>query len=539
MSCSRIYNDYDGIQHDYTKKRGLVWQQVFLTPVAPVEWSDREKLWNAVEENEKAKDSRLAREFVAALPVELDRDKWISLLTGFIQTQFVADGMCADVAIHDTDGHNPHAHIMLTIRPLNENGTWQHKTEKEYLCIRNGEERGFTASEFKAAQADGWEEQYPYKVGRKKVYMPPSKAEAQGYERASKHPKSTKYGRQNPISKRWNSDEQLALWREAWASAVNRQLELVGAEERIDHRSHAERGIDERPTIHEGVTARTMEANGIISDRCELNRQIRAENKVLRELKVTIAKLMDSIKNGVSQIAAALEAIRERLIIADYGVRDTGSQISNMQNRFRYYAPLRREYDSTKNALREKVAERKTLVSEKKALSPIHILQHRDLTARITTLTEDIEELQSRRKQLLVHCRCADDGEIKALDRRLAQMQKACTHLQEQQRKFQAQRRDGVAQYEAVFEQIKAEDERSVDDERRTIRPASWERVEAKLQEIYGERFDPDVLENSEKAVNMELHLSRRVRAHCNEMQRQRRQQQPERREKRGQQWER
>ena len=62
---------------------------------------------------------------------------------------------------------------MLTVRPLDEQGNWQYKTEKEYLCVRNGEERGFTAAEFKAAQADGWEKQYPYKIGRKKVYMPP------------------------------------------------------------------------------------------------------------------------------------------------------------------------------------------------------------------------------------------------------------------------------------------------------------------------------------------------------------------------------
>ena len=79
----------------------------------------------------------------------------------------MADGMCADAAIHDTDGHNPHAHILLTVRPLDEQGKWQYKTEKEYLCMKNGEERGFTAAEFRTAQADGWEKQYPYKVGRK------------------------------------------------------------------------------------------------------------------------------------------------------------------------------------------------------------------------------------------------------------------------------------------------------------------------------------------------------------------------------------
>ncbi len=94
-----------------------------------------------LEEAEKTKDSRLAREFVAALPIELNESERIALLTEFIQSNFVTEGMCADVAIHDTDGHNPHAHIMLTVRPLDECGKWQYKTEKEYLCIKNGEER--------------------------------------------------------------------------------------------------------------------------------------------------------------------------------------------------------------------------------------------------------------------------------------------------------------------------------------------------------------------------------------------------------------
>ena len=149
LSCSRLYNDYDGIQHDYTKKQGLVWQKVFLPEYAQQEWQDREKLWNAVEEVETAKDSRLAREFVVALPIELSREEQVELLQEFIQEQFVSDGMCADAAIHDTDGHNPHAHILLTVRPLDERGKWQYKTEKEYLCMKNGEERGFTAAEFK------------------------------------------------------------------------------------------------------------------------------------------------------------------------------------------------------------------------------------------------------------------------------------------------------------------------------------------------------------------------------------------------------
>ena len=101
LSCSRLYNDYDGIQHDYTKKQGLVWQQMFLPEYAPQEWQDREKLWNAVEEVETAKDSRLAREFVVALPIELSREQQIELLQDFIREQFVADGMMLDsLAMH-------------------------------------------------------------------------------------------------------------------------------------------------------------------------------------------------------------------------------------------------------------------------------------------------------------------------------------------------------------------------------------------------------------------------------------------------------
>ena len=132
ISCSAIYNDYDGIQHDYTRKGGLVWEQVFLPPMAPAAWQDRETLWNAVEAAEKEKDNRLGREHVVALPIELDEQGWISLLADYIQTQLVEEGMCVDVAIHDPDGHNPHAHIITTVRPLNEDGSWQYKTEKEY-----------------------------------------------------------------------------------------------------------------------------------------------------------------------------------------------------------------------------------------------------------------------------------------------------------------------------------------------------------------------------------------------------------------------
>lgn len=84
-----------------------------------------------MEEVETAKGSRLAREFVVALPIELNRAEQIELLQEFIREQFVSDGMCADAAIHDTDGHNPHAHILLSVRSLDEQDKWQYKIKKE------------------------------------------------------------------------------------------------------------------------------------------------------------------------------------------------------------------------------------------------------------------------------------------------------------------------------------------------------------------------------------------------------------------------
>ena len=404
LSCSRIYNNYDGVQHDYTRKRGLVAQQVFLPPNAPREWSDRETLWNAVEAAEKTKDSRLAREFVVALPVEFDKVKWFRLLSGFIQTQFVSQGMCADMAIHDTDGHNPHAHILLTVRPLNPDGTWQAKTEKEYLCVKDGIEKGFTAAEIKTAQAEGWEKQYQYKLdrsGKKKAYFPPSVAEAQGLERASKYPKSTKFGRQNPISERWNSEEQLCLWREAWAEYVNRFLEQAGLEERIDHRSFADQGRDEQPTIHEGVAARAMEKKGFVSDRCELNRQIKRDNALLKSLKTAITKLTDSLKRSIPAVADLLESIRARLLVLRYSATHARVHKERAEEYLKKARPVFANYSELISAMQAKAKERKALLSERDALPSLAVFKRRELTEKIQGLTEEIEELKNEETAIL------------------------------------------------------------------------------------------------------------------------------------------
>jgi len=501
MSCSRIYNDYDGVQHDYTRKQGLVWQQVFLPDMAPSEWADREILWNAVEEAEKTKDSRLAREFVVALPVELSRDEWIALLTDFIQTNFVADGMCADVCIHDTDGHNPHAHIMLTVRPLTKDGKWQHKTEKEYLCVRDGEERGFTAAEFKLAQAEGWEKQYPYKVGKKKVYMTPSQAEAQGYERISKYPKSTKYGRQNPISERWNSEDQLALWRAAWANVTNRFLERAGSQERVDHRSHAERGSDEQPTIHEGVAARALEQKGIISERCELNRKIKADNALLRELKSLVKKLMDAVKNTVPAIAEAMETVRQKMIIFRYQLLHIGAGKKHFSDTLQAVRPDIKRYEDVAQKFKIKIQERRILLDEKKATSALQVFRHRDLAQKIAALTEDIEELKSEKALLLNQFNCVNDYGMAEIKKRIVSMESSLEKLDQQEVKYTDELEVALAQYTELQQQSADMDTIELDTARHAIRPDKEYETLQRLQAAYGKKFDSGTLAQSRMDV--------------------------------------
>lgn len=76
----------------------------------------------------------------------------------------------------------------------------------------------------------------------------------------------------------WNKREKVEEWRSRWAEHCNMALEKAQSIARVDHRSYAAQGIEELPTIHEGYIARKIEANGGVSERCEINREIRGHN---------------------------------------------------------------------------------------------------------------------------------------------------------------------------------------------------------------------------------------------------------------------
>ncbi len=441
-------------------------------------------MWAAVETAEKTKDSRLARQLIVALPIELERDDWLLLLRGFIQMECVDKGMCADFATHDPDGHNPHAHIMVTMRPLDAHGKWQSKTQKEYLCRKADEERGFTAQEFLQAKEDGWEKQYKYKnaAGVSAWLTPTQAAREPGWERCSKQPKAAKFGRQNPLCARWNSPEQLLDWREAWADAVNRALEEKQQSARVTHLSHAALGLDEQPTVHEGSQARSLELQGIKADRCELNRQIRADNKLLRELKAQLAKLSKVVENTVEHIAETLERLRSSLIMLQYRLLVNRKRADTWKRQVNYYRPILQDYHAVTQQLADKKSEQEQLQTNRSVLSPLQIVRRRQHAEQIAALTEEIEELRSRQAMILRNLDCKNNGEAQRFGSYLDKLEEMQQNLAAQRENLAQQLSATTKQYLEIENMIQPEDADAVHRHRTAMRKASTAEIYRQIQ---------------------------------------------------------
>lgn len=505
-SCSRLYNDYDGLTHDYTRKQGCLYSEVFLPQYAPEEWKDRQVLWEAVESVEKTKDSRLAREIVVTLPSELSLYDWKGMLERFIREQGTDLGMCADVNIHDPypPGHNPHSHILFTVRPLDEHGKWQAKTQKEYLCKRGEEECGFTSDEFKVAKAQGWEKQYMYQFGEKKEYLAPSEAEKiTGCVRTSKTPKSTRYGRQNPITELWNSEEQLFAWRKSWEIIINEEQERHGIADRVDCRSHSARGLTEQPTVHEGYHARKLESMGIVSDRCELNRQIRADNKLLRELKKQVQKLMKAVKKNIPALASALESLRDHMVLIQYQLIVNTSQQEAVTSQKNLLADILAEHKNVKAEIKAKTAEKKELIAEQKNCG-IHFIRASKLREQIATLTEDIEELKFQKAGLLSQLNCQDNG-ITARKQNLKKMETVLETLEQQRAVLSEQKEADKAQFLEMKVAMAPENQTAVMQEREKLRPECRTGLIRKLYEKYMNKYSSDTFDEANRQIDTEL----------------------------------
>lgn len=255
-SGEQLTDERSGIVHDYSRRQNIVCNGIILPDSAPRRWLDRSALWNDAERSERGKNAQLAREINFALPQELSRGEQIELAREYAGS-FAAEGMVADFAVHDPggDGHNVHAHMMLTMRPCSETG-FGPKSENVYL-VRNtkGGEQHVNAAGFKDL-GEEWGKVFSYKGGYE---LTKGEAEDAGLDPI----KDRK--RKQPIQETrylcdWNDQCKAEEWRKRLSDMQNRYLADAGSAERVDHRSFAAKSIDRIPTKHEGPTVNHIEA---------------------------------------------------------------------------------------------------------------------------------------------------------------------------------------------------------------------------------------------------------------------------------------
>ena len=255
----KLFSEYDQKHKDHRRKQHeVVYTEIMLPTNAPPEYADRATLWNSAEEVEKQWNSQLARRFVVALPKEVPYEMYPQMMQEYCREHFVSKGMCCDFAIHDPDppGHNPHCHIMLTMRAIDENGKWMPKSRKVYDLDENGERIKLPS-------------------GRWKSY------------------------KESTVD--WNEQYHAEEWRHGWEVVQNKYLELAGSAERVDMRSYERQGLDIIPTVHMGAAVSALERKGIETNIGNLNRDIKAANRMMNAIRSTIKNL----RNWIADIMAA------------------------------------------------------------------------------------------------------------------------------------------------------------------------------------------------------------------------------------------
>ena len=218
----------------------------------------------------------------------------------YVQRNFVDKGMCADWAIHDSENdkgqRNLHIHVLLTMRPLTENGEWGAKTKKVYILDENGERVPLIDK----------------KTGQQKVDK-----------------RNRKQWKCHTVeSTDWNSKENAKIWRKDLADTINATNEQLGISVHWEHRSFKEQGIDREPTIHIGAVANALERKGIQTERGNINREIIKNNLLLEQAKEILmlakqelhsaqyAKIKNaavSVKNEVMEMIAKVRERKGRL----------------------------------------------------------------------------------------------------------------------------------------------------------------------------------------------------------------------------------
>lgn len=245
ISRSVLHSDYDGVTYKPKYEEDLVHSEIMLPEHAPADYKDRSVLWNSVEAAEKNKNAQLARMLKANIPNAWDKETAVQTIRDYVQRNFVSRGMCADFAIHDSvnpEGqHNLHIHVMLTMRPIMEDGTWGSKKHKIYLLDENGEKiRNKNGKGFKCV---------------------------------------------TEFTTDWDDRENAKKWRQDLSETINAVNERLGIDEHWEHRSFKDQGLEILPTVHLGPRTNALERRGIRTEKGDYNRMVLEQRSIFQKAK--------------------------------------------------------------------------------------------------------------------------------------------------------------------------------------------------------------------------------------------------------------
>ena len=254
QSGDKLYSEYEHEWKSGDHLERIIHKEILLPPNVPEKYRDRATLWNAVDAAEDKSTAQTARRIIMALPKELSQEQNIELIRSYCQTSFVDRGMIADFAVHDDDEGNPHAHVLLTMRSLNEKGEWNPKTRTEFVLDENGE---------RIQTANG------------------------------------KYKRRCVSWDGWNDRGNCEIWRHEWEVMQNAALEKAGRTERVDMRSFERQGIELAPTVHLGPSAFALEKKGIHTELGDHNRAV----KLINALFTAIRNKLKALRNWLTELS--------------------------------------------------------------------------------------------------------------------------------------------------------------------------------------------------------------------------------------------
>lgn len=347
----KLKDDYYGKTHDYSKKDDLVFSKIFLPEHIPKEFSKREYLWNEVEKIEKSKNSQLARNLLFTLPRELNEEDRIKLISEFIEENFISKGMIADCNIHNPTASDneeqPHAHILLTLREIDEQGNWKAKSKKEYILDENGEKIKLKSGNYKS----------------RKVNL-----------------------------NDWNEPDKAKEWRENFSKKANEYLARNNIDKRIDPRTFGEQGREELPQVHLGTASFQMEKKGIQTERGNHNRKITAFNLEFKKFKAELSKLTSWISSLLVNLQSKYDEYKQEKK-EEY---ENKAELFNLYEYISIYHELRGEKARKLNPY----ASNKKIGADLRRFSKARIYLKDNNLRTIADLQEKISTIQANNKKI-------------------------------------------------------------------------------------------------------------------------------------------